>query len=116
MRVLAWLPELNPPSTPVAVPDPVVEQRSVAETDVEPPAVPAAVIEAPVRPPARRGRAGDAPRFPLGSIVALSVAAAACWASVWWHERSVAMGVGSRPERLARELETEPAGRETITP
>ena len=116
MRVLAWLPELDPPSTPVAVSGPVVEQHGGTEAVIEPPAAPVAVIDAGIRPPARRGRAGDAPRFPLGSIVALSLAAAACWASVWWHERSAAMGVGSRPERLARELETEPVGRETITP
>ncbi len=98
MRVLAQFPELDAP------------------TGCEPPVAQAAVVPAPVQPPVRRGRSADAPRFPLASIVALSVMAAACWAGVWWHERATPTGVEQRPERLAREVATEAAGRETITP
>ena len=99
MRIIARLPDMSVKTAP-------------SSPDVRTPARRADLTARTAATAARATRAADAPRrraavgrFPGGSVVVLSVIAAACWAAAWWSDRAREQAdQQQRTERLAREL------------
>ena len=141
MRVIACFPEIAPDVEPTPAPVPEPADHEPVPTASQPVAIPdrprlplpmpAAVRTCvPLHHKVLEGppRSAGGVRFPVRSVILLSLLAASSWAGAWWNdhqrlraERTLAADAkrsegADRPNRLARELPATGPAAEAVVP
>ena len=91
MQVIASIPTLPSVGT---------EPRHAAVASVALPEPPAVSLSPRARPRERR----SGPPFPARSVCVLALAAAGCWAAVWWADRSRLAGVSQGDQQAVQQV------------